>query len=113
MSTFVVAASIGSGASLSAAVNLGGVHIRRIQLPAAWTAAPLTFQSSEDGVTFNDLYDSSGEFSLSTAATGTSRVVSIPTALPVLNYVKVRSGSSASAVNQAAARTVNLICEPE
>ena len=47
-----ISVTIANGTSLSAAVNLGSGKLRGIALPAAWTAAVLSFQVSLDGTTF-------------------------------------------------------------
>jgi hypothetical protein len=52
----VVAATIGAGTALSAAVDLQGMGLIRIDMPAAWDAASMTLQTSEsDGGTFRDV----------------------------------------------------------
>ncbi len=103
--------TIGNGASLSDAQDLGGVAVARIVMPDAWTAAVLTVQSSADGVTFSNLYDRyGGEYTIQAAA---SRAILIPLAeLCAMRYLKLRSGTSGSAVNQAAARTITVIGRP-
>jgi hypothetical protein len=105
----LVAATIANGAALSAAVELGHDYLFAIEMPAAWTAAAITFDVSYDGTTFNPLYDDTGtEVSLTVAA---SRYVRIndPARFFAIKKLKVRSGTVGSPVNQAAARTVNLI----
>ena len=44
-------ALIAAGTALSGPVPLGALTLVGISMPAAWTAAPLTFQVSPDGVT--------------------------------------------------------------
>lgn len=107
------AATIAINTSLSAAVNLEHNDLFAIEMPSAWTAAVLTFQGSYDGATFLDLYDDAGtEISFTVDA---SRYVLIRTPAQFfgLKQVKVRSGTSAAAVNQGVARTVNLIVIPD
>ena len=99
---------IASGASLSTAAWLNGRSLCGIQMPAAWTAAPLTVQVSFDGgVTFQNLYDTSGnEVSITTAA---SRNIRIPPGdFAAVTHIKVRSGPSGVPVNQAGDRTIGL-----
>lgn len=94
--------------ALSGAVNLGGATLVGIVMPAAWTAANLTFQGSVDGVTYNEITDSAGTAVSVTAAA--ARYIPInPATLPGLQYVIVRSGTSGAAVNQTAARTITLV----
>jgi hypothetical protein len=106
-------AVIANGASLSDAIELGdGVRqVCGIQMPAAWTAASLTFAVSADGITYSPLYFDTGEY---TVAAGAGAVASAgislePRAFAGWPYVKVRSGTAASAVNQGAARTLTVL----
>jgi hypothetical protein len=106
--------TIANGAALSGAVDTRGATIEAIEMPAAWTAADLTFQAadSETG-TFSDVYDAlGGEITVVVAA---SRTVTIQDPFDYnmrgLRYVKVRSGTSGTPVNQAGARTLYLICK--
>lgn len=107
---------IAAGASLSAACPLGALTLAGISMPAVWTAAALTFQVSPDGgATWQELYDGAGNPVTVTAAAGQFVV---PVANPSyvwrgINMVKVRSGTAAAPVNQAAAATVNLVTRPE
>lgn len=106
-----VVATIASGAAISSAIDLGVERAHRLAFPAAWTAAVVTFQTSADGATFNDLYDQFGEITLGTAAA--SRSILMPQeAFFGVRYLKVRSGTSASPVNQAAARSLTLVTVP-
>lgn len=77
-------------------------------MPAAWTAAELTFQVSADGITYGDLYEADAtEVSVMAAA---SRYIRLePSAWAVIRYLKVRSGTSAAPVNQAAQRTFTFL----
>jgi len=101
-------ATIANGASLSNAVNLGTSDLISIIMPAAWTAAALTYQFSVDGTNFYDAY--SGTAELTATSTGASRMISINAATyDAARYIKIRSGTSATPVNQAADRTLTLI----
>lgn len=104
-------ATILNGASLSDQVNLGAKTLVGIAMPAAWTAAALTFQISiDDGATWLNMQTSSAELSYTAAA---SQYVAIDPALwRGVTAVKVRSGTSGAAVNQAADRTVSLVVKP-
>ena len=97
--------------ALSAAVNIQGLVLIGIVMPADWTAANITFQGSLDNVTFNDVYDEDGVEIAWTGASA-SRVLLQTGTQPLLgglSYLKIRSGVTATPVNQAAARTVELI----
>lgn len=96
------------GASLSAAVNLQGGIITGIYVPASWTTAALTFQACDtaDG-TFVDMYDSDGnEISV---AIGSSQFVAInPTNFYGVNFIRLRSGTTGTPVNQSGDITLTL-----
>lgn len=111
-----VAATIADDASLSGAVDLGaGRVLVAIEMPADWTAADLTFQvCSTSGGTYQDLYDQNGtEKNFKVAA---DRFVGLDDGSFWLGvrYLKVRSGTAASAVAQdrAAGTVINLITKP-
>lgn len=104
-------ATIANGASLSGAVDLGDSRAARLAFPAAWTAAVVTVMTSMDGTTYRDLYDKDGtEYTIQAAA---SRSVLLPVAdFYGIRYVKFRSGTSAAAVNQGAARVLEVQAVP-
>ena len=79
-------------------------------MPASWTAANLTFQGSDtEAGTYSDLYDDAGtEISVTAAASRTIVGSTLDRVVP-LRFLKVRSGTTATPVNQAAARTVLLV----
>lgn len=110
--------TIASGASVSDAVDTGGYALLALETPAAWTAAALTFQHSRDGSTsWTDLYDDQGtEVSIPSAALSTtaSRTIvdnTILNRLAPLRYLRVRSGTAAIPVAQAAQRQFVLSME--
>lgn len=82
-----------------------------IEMPAAWTAASLTFQGSIDGINFVNVYDDTNtEVSV---ATSTSRAhTSVPTSVlaRLLNFhsIKIRSGTAGAAVAQGADRVIGI-----
>lgn len=101
-------ATIANGESLSSPIDLGGKRLTHIAIPAAWTAANLTFQVSVDGRTFGDLYDAVGTEYTATVG-GASRTVLIPFADFIgAQFIKIRSGTTGSAVAQGAARELGL-----
>jgi len=100
--------TIANGASLSGIVDLGSNDLVGIIMPSAWTAASLTFQFSIDGTNFYDAYSATAE--LSSTAAAASRMISINAAnYDMGRYIKIRSGTSATPVNQAADRILTLI----
>lgn len=103
-------ATIANGASLSAAIELGvvGAALVGIEMPAAWTAANLTFQASVDGTNFNNLYDKDGNEVTVTAST--SRYIGlIPSLFAGFRAMKIRSGTSGAAVNQGGDRILKIV----
>lgn len=101
--------TIANGASLSGAVAIGDHVPVGIAMPAAWTAASLTFQVSADGgTTWLDLYDTAGtEVAYTVAA---DRYIPLDPSIWIgINMIKVRSGTAAAAVNQGGARTLTLV----
>ena len=103
-------ASIANATALSAAVDLGAQRLHRIVLPAAWTAGAISFQSSFDGSSWADLYDANGEVTLAAAVVAASRAIVVDAAAFLgIRYLKVRSGTTAAPVNQAAQRDLTLV----
>lgn len=103
-----VTATIAGGQSLSSAVNLGGLRLFGIVMPSAWTAAGLTFQMSPDGANWFNIYDANGnELSASAAA---SRYIALdPVNFAPVAWIKMRSGTSATPVNQGQEGGLTLI----
>lgn len=101
-------ATIAESASLSDAIETDGSAVVGIVMPAAWTAANLTLQASADDTTFSNVYDEQGNEK--TVIASTSRYILLnPADFLGANSIKVRSGTSGTAVNQAAARSVIVI----
>jgi len=104
-------ALIASGTSLTAAIPLGAKTLHGIAMPAAWDAAGLSFQVSADGGnTWLEMQSISAAVAV-TAAAG-EYIALDPAIWRGVNMIKVRSGTSASAVNQTADRTLSLIVKP-
>lgn len=104
----IVTATIANGASLSDALDLGNARLYSIQMPAAWTAAALTFQASAEGVTYADVHDTNGtELSYTVAASRFVRLT--PDPWFGTRFLKIRSGTSGTPVNQGGARIITLV----
>lgn len=109
--------TIANGASLSGAVQLGypvgpsarGVRevLVGIKMPGSWTSADLTFQVSTDNSAFYDLQTQTGEASAKAAAN--QWVAVDPNLTRGVGYIKVRSGTAGSPVNQGGARVLTLV----
>lgn len=103
----VLVATIANGDSLSDVLNVWPISASAIIMPAAWTAASLTFQGSMDGVNFFDLFNDSGVEYEIPALVSQSIILNVPLTFP---YIKVRSGTTGTPVNQGAARSISIIC---
>tara|TARA_R100001086_G_C11664072_1_gene211076 strand:+ start:148 stop:504 length:357 start_codon:yes stop_codon:yes gene_type:complete len=107
-----ITTTIENSASLSSEISLDSWTLEAIIMPAAWTTASLTFQAAEaSGGTYGNIYDDGGNETTVAAAvdryialTGTDRE-----ALGSARWLKVRSGTSGSAVTQGAERTIRLV----
>lgn len=104
-------ATIAINASISNDIDLGLMRLGRIAMPANWTAASLTFQVSHDGVTWNNLCDMYGVEYTVTASAGNSNIMPLSDMLSV-RHLRIRSGTSALPVAQAAARSIILVLVP-
>lgn len=102
-------ATIAGGESLSQSIAIGkGCIPVAIKMPAAWTAASLTFLAASGSETPADLYDGANEVQVTAAA---SRYIVLEGAVFfTVRTLRIRSGTSATPVNQAAARTLRVIC---
>ena len=106
-STKTVTANIANGAALSQALNLCGQVAVGIVMPAAWTTADLSFQTSHDGVTFVPLWGANGSQVQAKAAVSIQIALN-PADMAGVRYLKIQSGVAA-AVNQGAARALTVI----
>ncbi len=102
-------ATIAINTSLSGAVDITGCTVAGIIMSAGWDTASITAQASVDGTNFYNLYDEfATEVTVSAAA---SRFIRLsPADWWGVRYVKLRSGTSGTAVNQTAARTLKVVC---
>lgn len=107
------AATIANGAALSGAVNLEHMDLFAIEMPAAWTAAAITFSASYDGTTYLDVYEDDGDEVSFTVDASRYVLIRDPAKFFGIKQIKVRSGTTGTPVNQGGARTVNLICIPD
>jgi len=104
--------TVGTGASLSETVNLGGFRLFAVGMPSLWTAANLTFQVSPDGgTTWLNLKDQDGN-DVMAVATADACIALSPSSFAAAQYLRLRSGTLATPVGQEAARTLKLIVRP-
>lgn len=98
---FTVTDLILNGTSLAAGVKTDWSHVLSLGMPAAWTAAVITMQVSQDGITYRNLFDEFGSEVTLTVAAGNE--VALPvTRLAPYGWVKLRSGTAAAPVAQGA-----------
>jgi hypothetical protein len=105
-------ATIAAGQSLSGPVPMGVDTLVGIEMPAAWTAAPLTFQVSPDGgTTWQELYDGAGnEVTILAASAAAGRFIQMTSYMwRGINMLRVRSGTAGAPVAQSAGAVVTLI----
>lgn len=102
-------AAIAAGSAVSAPVSVGSFRLFGLVMPAAWTAAVITFLVSFDGgATWSNMYDKNGA-EISVAA-GVSRYIALdPAEFAAVPMIKLRSGTAAAPVNQVAAASISLI----
>jgi hypothetical protein len=99
---------IAAGESLSSVLDVSNANfgIKRITMPDDWTPAWLTFQISQDGVTFTDLVFADGSPVVVKVIPGTT-VVAINDIWQA-GYFRFRSGRRIADIVQAETR--NFIC---
>lgn len=112
-------ASIPNGTSVSGVVDLLNTALLAFIAPSAWTAAALNIEVSMTGGASASEWVTAGLFDASSTASGNypsltagaAYAVDTLTLLP-FRYVRLRSGTLASPVNQAAQRDFTLITRP-
>jgi hypothetical protein len=114
-----VTVTIPSGTAISGPVDLGNNCERiGVLMDAAWTTAAITFQVSVgSGGPWRSLYDDAGaEVQITSANAVAGRAISLATTqlqavLAPWRHIKLRSGSAATPVNQAADRKLVIAVE--
>lgn len=102
----VTSVVIPSGQSQSTGYNFSGQFIYKFVFPAAWTTAVLTFLESESqNGTYTPVYSDTMERSLTTAAASRSIRV-LPQDYWGVKWLRLRSGTAATPVNQGANATI-------
>ena len=100
--------TIAAGASLSgASANIPGHRLLAVQTASTWDAAKISFQVSTDGTNFFVLTNEGTEYECA-AVTGAKAVAIDPALFLAWDYIKVQSGISTAATNQADATIVTL-----
>lgn len=110
----VATATIANGASVSGSVDLLSTALLGFIAPSGWTAAALSIEVSVDGSNWSAaIYDGSNSAvgSWSAVVAGAAYAVDAVSMLP-FRYVRFRSGSGASPVNQGEQRDFIVITRP-
>jgi hypothetical protein len=103
--------TIAINTSLSGAIVVGETMPVAVLMPAAWDTAVITFAGSLDGTNYYPIYDAGGtEVTLTGAAAARIQTID-STKLKGVRWLKLRSGTVGSAVNQTAARTLSLVMQ--
>jgi len=99
---------ISESSTLSLPVFIGGeFSLVGIQYPAAWTAAVISFLVSFDGITYQNLLDDAGAEISKTVTAAQFRELD-SSEFKTAIYLKIRSGTAALPVQQAADRAIVL-----
>jgi len=105
-----VVATIANGQSLSDEVDIGiGRKVVGIIAPEAWTAAEMTFQVGITSGDLHELYDADSTNVQYGVVAGAYILPEHLSDFEGVRYIKVRSGTAAAPVNQAAERTIILV----
>lgn len=104
-------ATIPNGQALSNPIDLSDYALAALIMPAAWTAASITFAACEtQNGTYKPVYGDDGtEVTISSANVAADRVIvnkAVLEQLAGLRWVKVRSGTSGAPTNQGADRAI-------
>lgn len=108
-------AVITSGESQSGVVDLEAYVLCGIHMPSAWTTADITFlagyENEDGGTDYLPVYDADGN-ELTVDAAASRHIVIAPAAFAGARWIKLRSGTSGTPVNQAGTRTLHLLARP-
>lgn len=102
--------TIKNGSSISSVIDLTSTSLLGFIMPSDWTTAALSIGVSNDGVTFYPAYDAYGSQTgyIASPVLSAAYAVDLSALLP-WRYVRLRSGTQASPVNQLADRTFAII----
>jgi hypothetical protein len=87
---------IAAGQSLSDALDCSAGQLIKITMPGNWVPAELTFQTSSDGVLYNDIFERDGSEVMCSVHPGTA-IIGLPL---MVGWIKFRSGTRARPVPQ-------------
>lgn len=99
-----------NGQSVSQSLDVSGQCLTGVIMPSAWTTAALTVEVSADGATWVGVVYNSDLIqcnSVAVPAVSTAYSFDLAGMLPY-RFIRLRSGTTASAVNQDADRTLTV-----
>jgi hypothetical protein len=103
----------GDATGLSNAIDIGAAKYLGMIMPAAWTAAVLTFQSCDTlAGTYQNVYDASGEVSMAVSVSVNRTLNVAMWSLAPWRFLKLRSGTSATPVTQSSSRVITIVMKP-
>lgn len=118
MAREVIPVVIANGASVSTSPTggmstVGGGRILGLIMPAAWTAADVSFESTLlDSTTWGPVIDKAGtQVKITSPAAASIVALTEGTDLLMLGQFRLRSGTSAVPVAQGAARTLGVVID--
>lgn len=94
---------IANGGTVSGAIDLQGLTLCGVILPSAFTGAAITFQVSDDNVTYQAAYNTSNNAMTMTVTQARTYMIT-PTDFAGVRYLKLVSGSA-----EGAERTIKLL----
>lgn len=101
--------TIPAASSLSGEVDLGGMNATALVVPSTWDAADITLQASFDGgTTWHDVVGDDGAEYVVSVTPGAAILLSYMD-LEGFDLIRLRSGTSAAPVNQAADREIGVV----
>lgn len=108
--TKIITVTIASGASQTGAIDLENYQLAAIQMPTAWTAAGISYLAATTKTgTYQPVYSNGIEVTASVAASTCAVAADNALCLAPLRFIKIRSGTAGTPVNQGADRTLTLI----
>lgn len=106
-----VEATISNGTSLSDEVDLRGNRLVGIIMPQFWGAAGLSFQASDTSGGTYWVVDKDDGTELTLTVSASRHVIIDPARYIMGPYIKLRSGTSSTPLNQGADRVIKLLLE--
>ena len=118
-STRVISTTIPANEALSGGIDIGDAAFVGIEMPEGWAGTQITFQAkakNKEDVNndpaledYDNVYDSAGNELVVTVAA--NRIVTDIPELSPLRFIRIRSGTSGTPVNQNPAREIRIIAK--